>query len=341
MDIQIKRKIADIDQVEWDYLSDGQPFQSYQWYAFGERVMSDCAPIYMILRQNNQPVARATFYLIKNEPLPIPPFLRRLIAPIFRRLPLLICRSPLANASGLILPDTSPLREEALEKIAQTGQAILKEYRGSFLIFDYLEEKEANIWKKPFAKITGGDPDTAMYARWSSFDEYLEKNTRKFRKNYKRNLREIAKQGILIERKQSVDKLEEAEVLIRKVSRRHRSAPNPWTRGMMQHLSMVDGHWLTASVSESDQLVGCVLTLRDGDAEILTAPGLEDNIPFIYFGLLYEGIKLAIERKIRLLRWGSGAYDVKRRLGFELEHNNQLVFISRSSLVQRIIHYFI
>jgi len=43
----------------------------------------------------------------------------------------------------------------------------------------------------------------------------------------------------------------------------------------------------------------------------------------------YEGIRLAIEKKKRLLRWGSGAYDLKRRLGFELENNNNALLAGR------------
>jgi len=301
--------------------------------------MSDCVPIYMILRQNNQPVARATFYLVKNEPLPISPVLRRLIAPVFKRWPLLICRSPLSSASGLILPSTSPLREEALEKIAHEGLRLLKEYSGSFLIFDYLEQKEIRGWKKPFTAIIGGDPGTYMPITWKSFDEYLGNTNWKGRKNYKQNIRATDKQNITISRHESVLDLEEAEKLIRRVEDRHQSSPNPWVRGMMQYLEMVDGVWIAAMID--DQLVGCELVLKDGNTQIVTALGLDERIRYTYFRLGYEDIELAIEKNIHQLHWGSGAYDVKRRLGFKLEENNWIVFASRSAFVQRIVHYFI
>ncbi len=39
-----------------------------------------------------------------GEWMPVSAFLRKGLAPLFRRWPLLICRSPLSNACGLVLP---------------------------------------------------------------------------------------------------------------------------------------------------------------------------------------------------------------------------------------------
>ena len=37
-----------------------------------------------------------------------------------------------------------------------------------------------------------------------------------------------------------------------------------------------------------------------------------------------------------MLRWGSLTYDVKRRLGFELESNDWVVFGGRGAVLQRL-----
>jgi hypothetical protein len=55
---------------------------------------------------------------------------------------------------------------------------------------------------------------------------------------------------------------------------------------------------------------------------LATAIGLEDDVPGGYFLLLYTALQEAFEHKVRLVRFGSGAYDVKRRLGFHLEDTN-------------------
>jgi hypothetical protein len=56
--------------------------------------------------------------------------------------------------------------------------------------------------------------------------------------------------------------------------------------------------------------------------------------------LLYESLSVAFEHRVRLLRWGSGAYDIKRRLGFELEANNNTAFITTNPVVNFILKKF-
>jgi len=87
---------------------------------------------------------------------------------------------------------------------------------------------------------------------------------------------------------------------------------------------MVDGTWLTASIR--DRLVGCMLLLADNGAQIAALPGLTEDVPFAYFMLLYEAIQDAFEKNLTCLHWGSGAYETKRRLGFEMEYNNNVTF---------------
>jgi hypothetical protein len=40
-----------------------------------------------------------------------------------------------------------------------------------------------------------------------------------------------------------------------------------------------------------------------------------------------------------LLRWGSGAYDVKQRLGFSLEDNDSLVFTAVNPYLQKALQW--
>ena len=126
-DIQIVRSVDEVGQSAWDRLGDGQPFASYRWYRYGEVALFDCVPVYIILNQHGEPVARATFWVIRNEPLPIPWRPARWAAQgLLRRWPLFVCRSPLSSSSGLILPEP-PLRSPALEAIKQIAMEEGKE----------------------------------------------------------------------------------------------------------------------------------------------------------------------------------------------------------------------
>ena len=114
-------RISDIDARSWDQLSGQSPFQSYRWFTFGERVMSDCPPVYLLIYDNNLLIARAAFWLVRNEPLPqMPAPVKALVRTLLKRWPLLICRSPMANTSGLIMKDGLQ-SETILDRISQAA----------------------------------------------------------------------------------------------------------------------------------------------------------------------------------------------------------------------------
>lgn len=320
-EIQTASSVDEVGVEAWDALSAGQPFQSANWYRFGERVMQDCQATYIILAWQGQPVARATFWLVRNEPLPVSPFLRSLLMPLLRRWPLFICRSPLSNSSGLVLP-AAPMREEAIRAIAEAAQVEAKRRHCSYLLFDYLYEEETRPgWPARFRTMAVPGPGTKLALGAGGFNGYLQSN-KKFRihQHYRRSSQEAADLGIQVRRQTGFDGSPQALELIHNVERRHDATPNPWATGMLEHMGMVKSTWLTASIGE--RLVGCMLLLMDNGFQIACLPGLTEDVPFAYFMLLYEAIQDAFEKSLICLRWGSGAYEVKRRLGFELEKNN-------------------
>ena len=100
----------------------------------------------------------------------------------------------------------------------------------------------------------------------------------------------------------------------------------------MAHAGMVDAVWLAAE--KEGKLVGCELMLGDRGTWLVTGLGLDPGARNVYFVLGYEDIQYAIEHGARTLRWGSETYDVKKRLGFEPEGYNNLIFASRWALLQ-------
>jgi len=303
-----------------------RPFQSHRWYAFGERVMADCPPTYFLAYAGDDLVARAAFWRIADEPLPdLPPALRALAASLFRRWPLFICRSPLANTTGLVLRDGTG-RADILSAL---GEAAIAEApfgddtgrRGaSVALFDYLEEEELQGWPPAFRPVTVSDPGAILENRWQDLDDFLASGNKKDRQHYKRTLRKAQELGIRLTKHAHAPDVEAALALIRAVERRHGNMPNPWARGLLENLACVNGAWLEARMGE--RLVGGGLLFEDNGAQMTTALGLAEDAPYVYFLLVYSSLEAAFEKKMRWLRWGSGAYEVKRRLGFTLERNN-------------------
>jgi predicted N-acyltransferase len=337
-DVQVVHSVAEVGQETWDRLSAGRPFASYRWYRFGERAMSYARPIYINLLRHGEPVARATFWLTSKELMPTRMRLVRfLLESLLHKWPLLICQVPLTSAtamSGLIVPEP-PLREEALEILAETALALGRQHHVSFSIFAYLEAEESSwpAWPQQFARTILYGSGTRMSIDWPDFGAYLAHLNKKRRYNVRRNCRLAEEQGIELTVHETVGDVEGAMALHRNVGRRHKTSSEPWMRGALEHAGMVDSVWLRADVD--GRMVGCELMLGDQGAWLVTGLGLDYDVDLVYFVLGYKDIECAIERGARILRWGSLAYDVKRRLGFELESNDWVLFAGRAALMQK------
>lgn len=337
LDFEIFHSVAEMNPVRWDQLSAGRPFTSHRWYRYGEMVMADCEPTYLIVYQSNQPVARATFWRTANEPLSIQPaILRQGIQAVLNRWPLLICRSPLAGMSGLVLPGT-PFRKTAQAALGAIAGQLLKQTGCSFVIFDYLFDEECIDWPKDFASMTVPDPGTVMELTWPNFEAWLQSGDKKDRQHYKRTLREAENLGIQVSRHTNLERLDVAEALslIQGVAHRFGSAENPWARAMLEHFNMLENAtFLSANIG--NRLVGCGLILEDNGAQMNAILGLAEGVTYVYFMLLYESLKIAFDHHIHIVRLGSGAYDVKERLGFSRENNNHSVFSSQNLLFRTL-----
>ncbi|HJR81006.1 MAG TPA: GNAT family N-acetyltransferase [Anaerolineales bacterium] len=321
LDVRVYGSIQEIEPDVWDRIVAGRGFQSHRWYQFGERAMADATPTYLLAWDGDTPIASAALFKVHNEPLPLPAVARRFMASILKRRPLLVCRSPLADTSALLLPG-EPLRDEALRVLAQTAYQEFKRQRCSFLIFDYLLTEQLRYpgWPAGFEPITVSEPGTYMPLEWESFEAYLKAGNKKDRQYYKNTLRDAEENGLVVTKHKTVPDVETALKLIQNVSIWHGSAPNPWMRGLLENFSMIEGTWL--EIRKDDQLVGCGAVIRDNRFQLATALGLEDDVPSGYSLLLYAALQEAFEHNIRLVRFGGGAYDVKRRLGLHLEDTN-------------------
>ena len=332
--IQTSNSIQDISPEIWNQLAAGRGFQSHSWYKFGERVMQDSPPAYLVAWDGDKPIAGMALFKVKNEPLPLPQVARQFMASVLKRRPLLVCRSPLADTSALLLPG-EPLRDEVLPILASAAQDEFKKQRCSFLVFDYLltEQLKYPSWPPGYEPITVAEPGTYMPMEWESFEAYLGAGNKKDRQHYKRTLKETSENGIILSKHTTVPDVETALQLIKNVSIWHSSAPNPWTRNLLENFSKLeDSTWL--ELRKEGQLVGCGAILRDNKFQLTSSLGLEDDVPGGYFLLLYAALQDAFEHNVRLVRFGSGAYDVKRRLGLRLENTNHAM-ISMAGIMSR------
>ena len=330
--VHLSRRAEEFDPSAWDALGAGRPFSSFGWTRFGETVMADCESTYIHLLLEGKPAARATIWRVRSEPLPLPPLVRTPVAAYLRRRPLLICRAPLANWTGLLLPAEPSLRRSARDALLQSSLNLLTESRSSFLLFDFLDSPDLD-W--PGLTVTEvSDPGTRLDIRWDSFEDFLAGADKRGRQHYKRVLREADELGLVHSIHETVSNVDEALPLIRAVERKFGAAPNPWIRGVLEHAPLIGGVW--QEVRQRDRLVGCGMLLEDNGVMLAAALGLADDVQYTYFLLVYGCLQQAILRRVKTLRLGSGAYDVKRRLGFNLETNNHTAILSNNPLLNRL-----
>jgi predicted N-acyltransferase len=324
--------IKEIDVQAWDRLSGQLPFQSHRWYTFGERILFDCSPVYLLVYEDNTLMARASMWLVRNEPLPkMPGPVKLIIAALLKRWPLLICRSPMANTSGIVMEDNLQ-REAVLTALTKAALSQARQRKASLVLFDFLTESVMKDWPSDFAKLRMPSAGTILRNRWQSLNEFLADGNKKDRQHYKRTLREADKLGIHLTHHEVVREVDEALALIQNVEDRYSSSHNPWMRAMLENIEMVNGAWLEARIN--NKLVGCGLILEDQNVQMTTGLGLAENIPYVYFLLVYASLEAAFKKKVEWLRWGTGAYEVKQRLGFELEQNNNSILFGTNQLTR-------
>jgi hypothetical protein len=126
----------------------------------------------------------------------------------------------------------------------------------------------------------------------------------------------------------------EALPLIRTVEGRHAAAAKPWAAAMLSKAGMIRSAWLEARVE--DRLAGCGLVVEDQGVQMTTLLGLDYRVPYAYFQLVYAALRHAFDSGARILRGGSGAYELKERLGFTRENCNHTVLAGNGPLFQRI-----
>jgi hypothetical protein len=116
----------------------------------------------------------------------------------------------------------------------------------------------------------------------------------------------------------------------------HHSSVTPLARAILTHAGLVGATWLTAEIGQG--LAACGLLLADGKTGVLTLLGRDYSIKFAYFQLVYAAIRRAIESGVQVLWAGSGAYELKQRLGFELVPNNYVTFSTSNRQLRWLAH---
>ena len=334
-DVHVVKSVREVEEEIWDRCGGGHSFNSHHWYQYGEAVRENDTPVYILLFNQNELIARATFWVSWQEPIPVSSEpLRRLLERMLHRWPMLICRTPVIDATGLSLPADPVLRGCAIETIARTALQIASEYHISFVLFPYLQSNEAQApgWPSEYCAVDLPGPSTCLHIHWSDFESYLKQLPRSTRTYYRHNRNRANEWDIQVEPEKQPASPEQVAQFIRNVENQHKSPPNPWVASTIKNAGMVNATWFTAR--SRGKTVGSLLTFQEKENGLLSLIGLDYAVPHAYFQLLYEAIRSAIGKGMQSLWGGAGAYQFKQSMGFELVNNTWAVFAGRRKYLQ-------
>jgi predicted N-acyltransferase len=321
----LARTAAAVESQVWETLGTGESFIALRWLSFCEQVLPDEQPLYVAAYHAGQPVGLGIFWLTSHEPLPMPAGpARRLLKATIRRWPLLICRVPLANLPGLILTGPDEVQAAARRAIFQRVEGFARRHHVSFVLLDYLPPEQPI--PPGFLRQTGLEPGTRLHLDAASWDEFVAGMRKSVYKDYRRHNNRARDLGISLRTTDTLPDVERAIPLIQHIEEKHGSEPNPYTRRLIEQAHRVEHTWLLAEIE--GQMVGCGLLLGLGQTRFLALLGLDEDVKYVYFQLLYRAIEEAIRQGVRELRGGTGAYQAKERLGFEKETNTAVAVYS-------------
>lgn len=333
-DIKIVHSVTEVGAEDWNYLGAQHPFASYNWYHFAETVLAQDSPLYIILYCGGEPVARSTFWVIRDEPFPVHPLVRKALKMYFRHHPLFICRTPLVDVPGIILPAAQSLQAAALQVMAREAQAYAHKMAFPFLIYDYLRQAETRLpgWPPQYFSTAFGAPSMVLTFNTTDFEKHIRQLSLSTRRNYRRHSNNAARRGITLKRYTRIPELDEPLRLINTASRHHHTYPAPWARAALENMERIGATWIAAELQ--GKMVSGGLILQDGDYGALRLLARDYDVPFAYFATVYEALRCALDSGVKVLRGGSGAYELKQSLGFETEANQYAVVTTGNSVLR-------
>lgn len=317
MQLEIFRNIGDVDKAAWEGLTRNTPFASTQWLKFCQRVLDEVQPFYSVLVDSDRYIAAAVSWLYKRPNIPdFPPFVEKILAPFFKRRPLLVCEIPVAAASGLILPADRAAARAALKVLSTALEGVAQQNRVSFVIFGHLMRDFAHDldWPKSYEMVRLFPGTRMPVKRFTDYDAYLSALNKKKRKNIRRNHEAALLSGLSIVRRPTVDP-EKAFELASHVSAKHGEELGEDVRRVLDLSSEVEAVWLVAE--KEGRMVGFDLLFGDKNSWKVFITGNDYTTDYLYFLLSEEDIRFAIEHGADVLYAGTHLYNYKERLGYE------------------------
>jgi len=339
----VRQSINEITASEWDALGRGRPFYRHAWFQFLEAVLPGEACAYVRLFQGETCVAAAVGFRRRAYYIPYlqHPLAKRAAQQLLRWFPLFSCENPLTETSGLaFLPGYADVT---------TAQALLNALRGAarahgafFLGLDYLDADESALIRTTASDgvIVEMMPDTYLPIEAATWEAFVADLPYRQRKDVRRELRRADAAGYRIERwDRFAARSGELYPLVTNVHRQHGEPTVPVRQDVYAAAERFLPGSIALVVRREARIVACGLILRDGDLLLPTLAGLEYSEAAVAYPLLaYGAVRHAIESGGRGILFGTTSYEIKQRLGCQLQPR-AYAFSTRSRLCNAVLRW--
>jgi hypothetical protein len=348
----IHHGIDQVDRETWQQVTAGQPFAGYDWCRYGEAVLGGRAGYYAIVRDGDQIVGGASFWVLQREIIPVDnPLVKGMIERYLQARPLVVARTARGtDHRGVYLPVDPAQRPAVLTEIRHAGRDVLRECRGSFLLCDYLTHADLDsAWGAfmtlPDFMLVGTYLDITPYASFDDYKQMIRQQSKGTYKDLKRHMNRCIKAGVEIVFQPTLppDQVVPARQLMRDIRQKYDDdyddpASYAYEANMIEaHTLVPETFWMLAYLD--GRLVACSLMLYDARTGTIVPKlfGRDDDVDFLYFHAHYSVIQHAIDHlQANIIIGDIGAERYKQRIGYVPDTRNNFAFYAASPIARAI-----
>jgi len=313
MKVQVAHSIHEFEPSRWDAVAGSRLPLSHAWLRLLETGALGYQALYLLVEDEQGPLAAAVSPSWAVEWWERAAF-RQLLA-LYP--PYSASTSGLALREGCTLEAIFPRLEPLLRQVARKHLRLVTSLTVS-------STAEAEYLQKQGFRTLEMAPGTVLPIQWPSYDAYLAAFPSWIRTGLRRSRRRAEKGGARIQAGVPISGLEpQLYALLAKTFMLNGSkSPPPFSERFFSAAveQMGDRAVLIAGYL-GDELVGYVLAFHDQHSLITPLAGFDEKArdAHVYFVVLQEAVRWAIEHGLRRIHLGTTNYHIKERMGFQLQ----------------------
>ncbi|MFH1505095.1 MAG: GNAT family N-acetyltransferase [Candidatus Omnitrophota bacterium] len=332
MKIKVYESVTEIDEKEWNAIVGRNRLICSHKYlkAIEKSQINDCRYYYPVVYDGNEIIAHTCVYSIDTELDTFARGITKIIINLIRRvwkefliLRSLECGTPVAIGNTISFKEGAD-KANVLKLLAQEVEHLAKELNIKTILFRDFYDQELGLFddliQLGYIRIHNL-PSTEIKIKWKNFDEYLNSIRSRYKWKIIRRMEKCRGEDISIQVlnnfSEYADELEKLWVNIYNHAaeyRRERLGAD-FFKNIDKYLGDLSAVIL---IKKGDALVGFTLLLFDDETLIPMYSGLDyayNKKYCIYFNLLYEIVKVGIERGMSNIELGITTLVPKKEIG--------------------------